>query len=161
ANGGTKIACLSCGQRLQVPMPAPSKTVLAPLVEYAPTMLQPGQPLQAAPFVPPGAIQPTAVDPSRPFPWRRVLMLAGLAVLLLLLIVFVVIISPRLGAPEILVILIFSPLYFLPSFVAGSRGHHNSAAIFVLNLLLGWSFIGWAIALVWAFTAVDRQRMLA
>ncbi len=48
-------------------------------------------------------------------------------------------------------------VYFLPSFVAGLRGHQNAPAIFVLNLLLGWSFIGWAVALVWAFTEVRRQ----
>ena len=41
-------------------------------------------------------------------------------------------------------------LYFLPS--ALGCHHKNAAAIFVLNLLLGWTFVGWVIALVWAFT---------
>jgi len=41
-------------------------------------------------------------------------------------------------------------LYFLPSIV-GSR-HHNASAIFILNLFLGWTFLGWVIALVWACT---------
>src|SRR5580698_1838338 len=40
--------------------------------------------------------------------------------------------------------------YFLPTIVAGR--HPNSSAIFVLNLLLGWTFVGWVIALVWACT---------
>lgn len=44
-------------------------------------------------------------------------------------------------------------VYFLPSLVAAGREHRNKAAIFVLNLLAGWTFIGWLIALVWAFTA--------
>jgi hypothetical protein len=48
--------------------------------------------------------------------------------------------------------------YFLPAFIAGMRGHQNAAAIFVLNLLLGWTFLGWVAALVWAFTAVERYR---
>jgi Superinfection immunity protein len=43
-------------------------------------------------------------------------------------------------------------LYFLPSIVAYSRANHNVGAIFVLNLLLGWTFVGWVVALVWAFT---------
>ena len=43
-------------------------------------------------------------------------------------------------------------LYFVPAFVAGSRGHPNAMAIVALNLLLGWTFLGWAAALVWAFT---------
>jgi hypothetical protein len=47
-------------------------------------------------------------------------------------------------------LLIILGIYFLPTIVAGR--HHNSGAIFVLNLLLGWTFVGWVIALVWAFT---------
>ncbi len=47
-------------------------------------------------------------------------------------------------------------LHFLPTFVAAMRGHQNAVAIFVLNLLLGWTVIGWVVALVWAFTAVER-----
>ncbi len=42
-------------------------------------------------------------------------------------------------------------IYFLPSIFAASKRHRNGAAIFVLNLLLGWTFIGWAIAMVWVF----------
>ena len=49
-------------------------------------------------------------------------------------------------------------IYFLPSFIAGMRGHPNTFAIFILNLLLGWSFIGWVVALVWSFTAVGPGR---
>jgi hypothetical protein len=43
-------------------------------------------------------------------------------------------------------------LYFLPAIVAMCRRHRNTAAILILDLLLGWSFIGWVVALVWAFT---------
>ena len=42
-------------------------------------------------------------------------------------------------------------LYFLPSFLA--RDRRNFAAIFVFNFFLGWTFIGWIIALIWAVTA--------
>ena len=41
--------------------------------------------------------------------------------------------------------------YFLPSFVAKARRHKNTMAIFMLNLFLGYSFVGWVVALVWAF----------
>jgi RsiW-degrading membrane proteinase PrsW (M82 family) len=44
-------------------------------------------------------------------------------------------------------------LYLLPAFVAGKRKHKNGAAILVLNLLLGWTVLGWIIALVWACTS--------
>ena len=39
-----------------------------------------------------------------------------------------------------------------PISIAGIRQHKNFSAIVALTLLLGWTFIGWAIAMVWAFT---------
>lgn len=47
--------------------------------------------------------------------------------------------------------------YFLPTFVASRRRHHNANAIFLLNLLLGWTGIGWIAALIWAATAVRDE----
>ena len=44
-------------------------------------------------------------------------------------------------------------LYFLPTCIAVARGHNNTTAITVLNLLAGWTFVGWIVAVVWAFTA--------
>lgn len=41
-------------------------------------------------------------------------------------------------------------VFFIPTIIASSRGHKNTLAIFVLNLLLGWSGIIWVVALVWA-----------
>ncbi len=40
--------------------------------------------------------------------------------------------------------------YFIPSVVAFLRTHHSKVAILTLNILLGWSGIGWIVALVWA-----------
>lgn len=45
-------------------------------------------------------------------------------------------------------------LYGLPAIVAISRRHHQTLAISVLNLLLGWTILGWVGAIVWACTAV-------
>lgn len=44
-------------------------------------------------------------------------------------------------------------IYFTPTFVAVKRDHRNVASITVVNLFLGWSLIGWVIALAWAFSA--------
>jgi hypothetical protein len=44
-------------------------------------------------------------------------------------------------------------VYFLPSFIAGLRDHRQNGAIFIVNLFLGWTFIGWVIALAWSFTS--------
>lgn len=52
------------------------------------------------------------------------------------------------GGVVLLILLLF--VYFIPSLVAGSRKVRNGGAIFVLNLLLGWTFVGWVVALVWA-----------
>ena len=43
--------------------------------------------------------------------------------------------------------------YFLPFIVALIRHRHNTAAIFVLNLLLGWTGFGWVVILVWSLTS--------
>jgi Superinfection immunity protein len=48
---------------------------------------------------------------------------------------------------------------FTPSFVAYHRNHHHKMAIFALNLLRGWSGVGWGIALVWALTAVRKKEL--
>jgi Superinfection immunity protein len=40
--------------------------------------------------------------------------------------------------------------YFLPSIIAAARSKRDLVSIFVLNFLLGWTAIGWIVALVWA-----------
>lgn len=52
-------------------------------------------------------------------------------------------------------------LYFLPAITAWARKHQNMMAIFVLNLLLGWTLLGWAVAMVWACTKVDAAEPVA
>jgi hypothetical protein len=41
-------------------------------------------------------------------------------------------------------------MYFLPSIIALARGKRDLLAIFLLNFFLGWSVIGWFVALIWA-----------
>ncbi|HEV2694732.1 MAG TPA: superinfection immunity protein [Verrucomicrobiae bacterium] len=41
-------------------------------------------------------------------------------------------------------------IYFLPSYLAYKRNHKNLLAIAALNVLTGWTFVGWVISLVWA-----------
>ena len=64
---------------------------------------------------------------------------------------------------EIGVIFIFAAIisiafYFLPIIIAAIRGHNNCLSIFILNLLLGWTFVGWVVALVWACANVQVNR---
>ena len=63
----------------------------------------------------------------------------------------------------ILGILLLAGAYFLPTLSAWSRKNHT-AAIFALNLFLGWTGIGWVVALVmalWSNNArpVDRATV--
>jgi hypothetical protein len=43
-------------------------------------------------------------------------------------------------------------VYLFPTCVAAHRKHNNESAILALNLFLGWTLLGWVIALVWALT---------
>lgn len=43
-------------------------------------------------------------------------------------------------------------IYLIPTIIAVKADHPNKAAIIVLNILGGWTFIIWLISLVWALT---------
>jgi hypothetical protein len=62
-------------------------------------------------------------------------------------------------AVELLLVLV--ALYISPAVVAYVRGHHNRVAILVLNILMGWTVLGWIGALVWSATAVQPKVALA
>lgn len=47
---------------------------------------------------------------------------------------------------------IFVAFYFLPTIIAAFKRKKNSTAIGVLNFFLGWTAIGWLVALIWALT---------
>ena len=51
-------------------------------------------------------------------------------------------------------VLLIIAFYFLPTIIG--RNKKNVTAIFLLNLLLGWTIIGWIIALIWA-TTYERE----
>ncbi len=54
------------------------------------------------------------------------------------------------GAQGILQILFYIAVYALPSFIAYYRRLKDAGTITLVNLLLGWTVIGWVVALVWA-----------
>jgi hypothetical protein len=41
-------------------------------------------------------------------------------------------------------------MYFLPTILAFARNKRDTTAILLLNIFLGWTMIGWVVALVWA-----------
>ena len=55
-----------------------------------------------------------------------------------------------------LCLLPFGAIHFLPTIIAALRGGRSVVGIFLLNLFLGWTVIGWIIALIWAFRDEPR-----
>lgn len=58
--------------------------------------------------------------------------------------------SRPISATVSIVLAILTLGYFLPWMVAALRGKSNHWAVLVVNLLLGWTLIGWVVALVMA-----------
>jgi len=50
-------------------------------------------------------------------------------------------------------------VYLMPTLVAVKRDHINMASILALNVLLGWTFLGWVAALVWSFSAQPNNQL--
>jgi hypothetical protein len=56
-------------------------------------------------------------------------------------------------------LIIYLIVYFIPTLVARLRHHNNKLAIIVLNILAGWTAIGWLVALVWSCTDNVERRI--
>lgn len=52
------------------------------------------------------------------------------------------------GGLGLLVVIVLA--YFLPAVIAFSRGVPNKGSVLVLNLFLGWTLVGWVVALAMA-----------
>ena len=48
--------------------------------------------------------------------------------------------------------------YFLPLAIAIRRKHHQKLAIGAVNVLLGWTLLGWLFAFFWSLTAVRGDQ---
>ena len=48
--------------------------------------------------------------------------------------------------------IIVAIVYFVPTIIAFLRGHPSKWAIGALNLLLGWTVLGWIGSLIWSLT---------
>lgn len=49
--------------------------------------------------------------------------------------------------------------YLLPTIAAFATKHPHASAIAAVNVLLGWSLIGWAAALVWVLVPIPQRPM--
>ena len=82
-------------------------------------------------------------------------------------VVLVVLISIGNGSPGgFVTIAVIAALYFLPTIIASNRHAAVQSTVTVINLLLGWTVVGWVVALAMAFgpirpasdTAIDPHK---
>jgi len=59
---------------------------------------------------------------------------------------------------SIITLLLVITVYLAPTFLANKHKHKKTASIFVINLLLGWTVIGWIICLAWALNGNTKDR---
>lgn len=61
------------------------------------------------------------------------------------------------GLASWILFVLFVP-YFLPTIIAVLGKKSNAGGVFAVNLFLGWTLIGWVIALVWALSSDSSVR---
>ncbi len=49
------------------------------------------------------------------------------------------------------VFVVFLPTYFLPTIIGAYRGVDNLLPLAIINFVFGWTLLGWAGCLAWAF----------
>ena len=65
------------------------------------------------------------------------------------------------GAGVLVVVVLIISFYFIPTIVAMARKVTNTGSVFVINLLLGWTLVGWAVALAMAVkTKVEQVTLI-
>ena len=57
-----------------------------------------------------------------------------------------------------ILIFILGTLYFIPTIIAKACNKKNSDGVFIVNFTLGWTIIGWIIALMWAISAPQNKN---
>tara|TARA_B100001564_G_C20040050_1_gene402838 strand:+ start:217 stop:459 length:243 start_codon:yes stop_codon:yes gene_type:complete len=62
------------------------------------------------------------------------------------------------GTWQIIILIIFIALYFLPYLISKLRKIKNSMSVFWLNLFLGWTVVGYFVLLFYAaLTSVTKE----
>ena len=61
----------------------------------------------------------------------------------------------------VILLILIVILYMLPTLVAYARDIPQRQTITILNIVLGWTLIGWLVACVWAMSAETAADELA
>jgi len=49
-------------------------------------------------------------------------------------------------------------ILFVPTIIGLMRLHHNVLPIFIVNLFLGWTILGWVLVLAWSLSYIPKKR---
>jgi len=55
-------------------------------------------------------------------------------------------------------VILLLTLYLIPTGIALMRRHNKFMPILLVNLLLGFTGIGWIVALIWSFTSNVKEK---
>jgi hypothetical protein len=64
------------------------------------------------------------------------------------------------GLDKSLLYFLIAVAYFLPVWISISRNCKAGAGIAVVDIFLGWTFVGWVVALAWAACGERKQSEL-
>jgi len=51
---------------------------------------------------------------------------------------------------SVIILVLIIALYMLPTLIAFGRDHPHRRAVTLLNILFGWTLLGWILVFVWA-----------
>src|SRR5579885_124847 len=54
------------------------------------------------------------------------------------------------GGAALILVILFIACYLIPTIIAFLRHHKDAPAIAAINILLGWSVVGWFVSFIWA-----------
>ncbi|HEX4260174.1 MAG TPA: superinfection immunity protein [Acetobacteraceae bacterium] len=63
------------------------------------------------------------------------------------------------GHTMLIGVAIWAAIYFLPTIIARSRDVASGGGLFWVNLLFGWTMIGWVLCLFWAILGQTRAQL--
>lgn len=63
------------------------------------------------------------------------------------------------GLTGLVILTLIALFYFLPAVIANQRDTDHLGSIFLINLLFGWTILGWIAALIWAIVEKPKSVM--
>jgi hypothetical protein len=59
---------------------------------------------------------------------------------------------------SLILICMFALGYWIPTIIAFARGHIDRWWILIFNFVLGFTFVGWIVGILWALNKIGRSK---